>query len=253
MGLEVCRELANELSDRHGVQILIGEDAAQIHPWDYTFTAEHHVDVFRRALSRLDEMLSLYPAGMLGSAVTEMGDGTLRICLVRSIEGIADSNSLGSASGVQFWDESTGNTYVVLKIADDMEQHLHHELFHVIESRIFSLSKALDDWEKLNPNGFRYDYSYLHFTTREDHHLIEGETQAFIDLYAMTFPKEDRARVMEYAITEGHETSFTTNIMQAKLRAICVGIRQAYGLKDLAETYLWEQYLDQPIRAKEIK
>jgi hypothetical protein len=179
-----------------------------------------------------------------------MGDGVLRIGLVRDINGVADADGLSSAAGLQFWDDSTGNAYLLLQIRSDMEQHLYHEIFHVIESRIFSLSKALDDWEKLNPDGFSYDYSYLYYTDREDFHLTDGENRAFIDLYSMTFPKEDRARIMEYAMAEGNVDCFSTQIMQLKLRSICLGIREAYGLKDTPEGFLWEQYLKDPIRTK---
>ncbi len=249
-GLEGCAEIAGELSAKHGVQILTWTDATQVQPWDYTMVPEHQVILIRQALNRLDDALSKFPAGFLAEAASEMGDGVLRIGLVRDINGVADADGLSSAAGLQFWDDSTGNAYLLLQIRSDMEQHLYHEIFHVIESRIFSLSKALDDWDKLNPDGFSYDYSYLYYTDREDFHLTDGESRAFIDLYSMTFPKEDRARIMEYAMAEGNEDCFSTQIMQLKLRSICLGIREAYGLKDAPEGFLWEQYLKDPIRTK---
>jgi hypothetical protein len=35
--------------------------------------------------------------------------------------------------------------------------------------------------------------------------------------------------------------------MQAKLKLLCLGIREAYGLEKSAETYLWEQYLTESL------
>jgi len=248
--LEFCREVAADLSAKHGVQILTWTDATDVQPWDYTLIEEHQVPLILQTLSRLDSALSVYPEGFLREAASEMGDGILRIGLVREIPGNADSGALTDAAGIQFWDDATGNPYLILQIREDMEQHLYHEIFHVIESRIFSLSKALDDWEKLNPPGFSYDYSYLYYQDREDFDLISDNTRSFIDLYSMTFPKEDRARIMEYAMTANRADYFTSPVMQAKLRALCIGIREAYGLKHTEELLLWEQYLAEPIKFK---
>ena len=200
-GLEGCAEIAGELSAKHGVQILTWTDATLVQPWDYTMVPEHQVILIRQALNRLDDALSKFPAGFLAEAASEMGDGVLRIGLVRDINGVADADGLSSAAGLQFWDDSTGNAYLLLQIRSDMEQHLYHEIFHVIESRIFSLSKALDDWDKLNPDGFSYDYSYLYYNDREDFHLTDGENRAFIDLYSMTFPKEAYKSYSTHGVT----------------------------------------------------
>ena len=63
----------------------------------------------------------------------------------------------------------------------------------------------------------------------------------------MSYPKEDRARIMEFAMMPGNEDYFTTEIMQKKLRQLCLGIRQALELEDVAEAFLWEQYLKAPL------
>ena len=49
----------------------------------------------------------------------------------------------------------------------------------------------------------------------------------------MSFEKEDRARIMEYAMTPGHEDLFQSPYMQAKLRQLCLGIREAFGMARL--------------------
>ena len=63
----------------------------------------------------------------------------------------------------------------------------------------------------------------------------------------MSFPREDRAKVMEYACLQGKETYFISFTMQKKLRALCEGIREAYDLEDYPTALLWEQYLESPI------
>ena len=63
----------------------------------------------------------------------------------------------------------------------------------------------------------------------------------------MSFPKEDRARVMEYAMMEGNEHYFRSEIMQEKLLVLCKAIREAFGWKKSEEVFRWEQYLNEPI------
>ena len=63
----------------------------------------------------------------------------------------------------------------------------------------------------------------------------------------MTIPREDRATIMAYAITEGNAEYFRSEIMQNKLTAICRGIRKAFGLEKSPEVFIWEQYLNKPL------
>ena len=60
----------------------------------------------------------------------------------------------------------------------------------------------------------------------------------------MTASREDQARIFEFACREGNEDFFRSATMQKKLRAVCVGIREAWGLKKAETEFLWEQYLE---------
>lgn len=244
-----CARLAEEIGNRHQLDILIWTDASDAAPQDYTLIPEHQSVVLLDALTRLDAALSHYPKGFLRESSSEMGDGILRIGLVREIQGDSNQLTLDSASGIQYWDEAM-NPYIQLQISTNMEQHLHHELFHIAESRIFSSSQAFDDWEDLNPEGFTYSYNYLDYQSRTDLELVDGEGRAFIDFYATTFPREDRARIMEYAMMPGNEACFESPILQAKLRCVCIGIREAFRLKKTDTVLLWEQYLQEPLNFK---
>lgn len=241
-GLSQCVQTAAELSERFGVEILVWQDAIRAHPRDYTLTCEYQVLPIQNALDVLQRVLSEFPEGFFREAASRMGDGTLRICLVRGISETPD----GSA-GLQFRDEKTGNLYLCIQIGQDLEQSLYHGLYHVLESRVLSTGIAFDNWADLNPEGFSYDLNDSDYLSREAPDLIRGDTRAFVDYYSMTFPKEDRARIMEYASMPGNEEMFRPRIMQAKLLTLCRGIRQAYGLEDYPEPLLWEQYLAEPI------
>ena len=58
----------------------------------------------------------------------------------------------------------------------------------------------------------------------------------------MSFPKEDRARILEYAMMPGNESYFSSEQMQAKLQTICTALREVFDL-DPEQHYAWEQYL----------
>ena len=128
-----------------------------------------------------------------------------------------------------------------------MAQHLNHELFHIIDSRVLSTCNTYDDWNKLNPKGFSYDTQYTASDSEERNPYLAPENRYFIDLYSMTYPKEDRARIMEYAMLDGQEYLFQSAPMQAKLRKLCLGIRKAFDLEKEPVAYRWEQYLTTPL------
>lgn len=245
-GLAACMETAATLSEKHGVDVLLWTTATAFQPWDYTLVPEYQVPVIRRELEELDRFLSMYPAGFLKKVAESTPSGRIRICLVRSILGNADTGSLDEAVGLQYWDDN-GDVYLTLAAKSLFTQTACHEMFHIIESRVLSTCRAYDDWDQLNPKGFRYDYDYIGNLSRDDHQWTEGITRAFIDLYSMSYPKEDRARIMEFAMMPGNETYFETEIMQKKLRQLCLGIREALELEAVAETFRWEQYLEEPL------
>lgn len=247
-GLAACRETADMLSDQYGVQILLWTDATTFQPWDYTLVPEYQVQVIQEELKKLEEFLSLFPEGFLKKAAERTASGRIQICLVRSILGNETvDGALQSAVGLQYWDDNT-NAYLSLTVGQaQLIQHACHEMFHIIESRVMTACKAYDDWGDLNPKGFHYDYNYIANLDRSDSQWLDGKDRAFIDTYSMSYPKEDRARIMEYAMSPGNAHCFESETMQQKLRQLCLGIRMAFHLEKSAERFLWEQYLTEPL------
>lgn len=237
-GLETCAKAAQALAQKYHIKIRIGDDALNVTPEDYTFAQEYRVPVYEEYLAILEEALSVYPENFFKTLGKNSDNDYLTVSLVRSVWGNTELGSLAQADGVHFWNE--GSAYVTLAMGESFEQTFHHELFHAIDSYVLTETRAYDFWDDLNPKGFKYDYSYIANQGREDGQYLDGKNRAFIDLYAMSFPKEDRARIMEYAIMSGNESYFESETMQAKLKTLCDGIREAFGLSG---TYLWEQYL----------
>ena len=247
-GLVDCREIADRLSGRYGVQILLWTDATAFQPWDYTLVPEYQVSVIRENLKELEYFLSMYPEGFFQKAAEKTGSARIQICLVRSILGRESvDGTLAEAVGLQYWDDNA-NTYLCLSVQpEQLARNACHEMSHIIDSRVLTFCKAYDDWEKLNPKGFQYNYGSVSDLSVADRRWTVGSDRAFLDLYSMTYPKEDRARIMEYAMADGYEASFRSETMQKKLRMLCLGIRQAFGLETFAKPLRWEQYLETPL------
>ena len=158
----------------------------------------------QRRIEELEEMLSRFPQDFFRKLY-----GQTTICIVRSITGSAASGSLEQAKGIQFWDGE--QAYVVLAAGESLQQSFCHEIFHVIDSKVLSTTRVYYHWENLNPQGCKYFEDFTSWQTADVSQYLEGENRAFIDAYSMTYPKEDRARIMEYAMLDGQQALFQSD------------------------------------------
>lgn len=239
-GLAACQNKADAISETYDVEVWIWTDALDCQPETYALEPEYQTTVLARSLDILEQALAGYPAGFLKKAASGTESGRIRICLVRSLTATA-ANVPQDAGGTQFWDKD-GNACVIVAVGDELTYNLYHQVFHVIDSYVLSRCSDYDIWDTLNPKGFSYTYSYS-AQIEDPSAFFESSDWAFIDLFSMTFPREDRATVMKYAMTEGNEHYFASESMQRKLKTLCHGIRDAFRLKKSPESFLWEQYL----------
>jgi len=131
-------------------------------------------------------------------------------------------------------------------LADALKNEHVRELtnYKVVNQTLQNETEGFDPVAK----GFAYDLDYTATAIRQDAaNYLSGENRAFVDQMSMSFPQEDRSRMLYYAMGEGNEDFFTSQIMQAKLLRLCEGIREGYGLEKKSETYFWEQYLNQSL------
>lgn len=242
-GLISCQAEADRIGEALGIEILLWDDAVDAAPEDHKLEAEYLVPVLQGALSQLVQHLSQFPEGFL--ATTAANFSSLKLCLVRSITPQPGAGSSESTRGIQYY--SGTDACIAIALTPGWEQALDHQLYHVMETQILNDSIALDQWEKLNPVDFAYDYSYTANETRDVGGYLDADIRSFVDRYSMSFPKEDRARLFEYAMADGNEALFAASPLQYKLRQLCQGIREAYGLRKHPESLPWEQYLNQPL------
>lgn len=244
-GLSRIAEEAKALGDRFGIKIRVHQAALGDQPSEYSFEGEHLVSVYEQYLGQLEKQLSVYPETIFKKLGKSSGNGRLTVSLVRHIQGNGDMGALSNADGVQYW--KGGNAYIALAMNEYFDETFHHELFHAIDTYVLAETKAFDFWNTLNPKGFQYDNDHVKNMYRDPQQYLTGDERAFIDTYSMSFAKEDRARIMEYAVMEEQEACFSSATMQKKLRTICRGIRDAFGLGSSSNAFLWERYLETPI------
>lgn len=246
-GIQALKKEAAALGSKYGVEILLWKDATSRISNSYHVEGEYQVPLLKRYLEVLDEALSVYPANFLQEA--KIGSGKIYIGLVRSISAaVTSADEPGLSSGFQFWDKDE-NVYIMLTVGDSTVSTLYNDLALVIDNQVIISCSNFDDWEDLNPKGFDYSFSYR-IASGLDENLFQGADRVFIDAASTTFPREDRAKIMEYAMQEGNEDIFESKVMQKKLRKLCQGIRKAFDLTKSSEVFLWEQYLEKPLAKK---
>jgi hypothetical protein len=182
----------------------------------------------------LTQALYAFPEGFFTQSTEK-----LQIALVQKIAGEPAWGTLAEADCVQFWNGKT--PVVALTMGEDFERNFFHGVYLYMETRILSKSAALYEWFRINPSDFDYDNNYITNLERTDTAYIEGEKPYFIDLFSMSYAKEDRATIFEYACMPGNEEVFASKYMQKKLKTVCSGVREAFNLPD--GEYIWEQYL----------
>ena len=228
---------ASVLGNAYGIQIRTGKDALKYQPAGYTAEMEHQIAAYERDLAVLEAALANFPAEFFQDAAYGSKNRRLTVNLVRDLRADSAAEAL---TGKQYW--LNESAYITLVMGPELEQSFYHQLSHIIDNRVMGTTSIYDDWASLNPEGVAYANSYLLDPEDADDAWFEGDSRVFVDLYAMSYPREDRARVLEYAMMPGNEAVFASETMQKKLSVLCLGIRQAFGL-DGSVTYLWEQYL----------
>ena len=243
-GLQACRKLATEISEKYGIRVLIRQDATA--PDGYSFTYEHHVSLTRQALEQLDAAMGKYPEGFMELVGQISSNGTLTVGLVRSIQ-VPAAMAQAQEVGAQYFLEK--DAWIVLPMGEGLEQAFHHQLMHALDTFVYNRTNSYDDWEEdMNPGKFTYYNNYTDYLQHpEEDTWLWGENRCFVDAYSMCSAREDRARIMEYAMTEGNGEVFASEGMQKKLRQLGLGIRRACDWVKETTVYPWEVYLQKPL------
>ena len=246
-GLQACAKRAEELSEKYGIRLLIYRDP--VAPEGYRFQYEYHVSLTNQALEDIETALAKYPEGFLKMVGQVSQNEVLTVGLVRGVE-VPATLADAQEPGVQYFLEK--DAWIVLPMGEGLQQAFHHQLMHAMDTFIFNRTNSFDDWEEdMNPWKFTYYNNYKDYLQhpKEDSWLW-GTTRYFVDAYSMCSAREDRARILEYAMMEGNEEVFASEGMQKKLRQLGLGIRRACDWQKESTVYPWEQYLKNPLARK---
>ena len=235
-GLAQCKERATELKEKYGINFRVGATAMK-ETGGYEMEEEYQVQALTKMMNELETVLPKFPSKFLKKSLS---NGKIYVCLVRSIP--------GNKEMVQFYVD--GNAYIFLAASDNVAKNFLCGVAYIIDSHVLGNSRDYDTWKKLNPSDFEYDYNYYVYKKHEDSKYLSGSKRYFVDTYSMTFPHEDRSRLFAAAMMDGNEKVFESKYMQAKLKRMCQGIREAYGYEKNGKTYTWEQYLNTSLANK---
>lgn len=131
-----------------------------------------------------------------------------------------------------------------------LTSNLYHEIWHATENKIDQTDYDglySEEWDACNPEGYEYLYSYDMDFTEEDlwrwTYFGGAEDIYFVDEYSNTYPKEDRARIMEYIMDDDAiaQALLESPAIRAKFQLMCDGIRTAFDTSGW-ETVHWERY-----------
>lgn len=240
--LAQLREKADGLEQAYDLNIRIGTDCETEFP---DFTAEHltEPDYVKRQLEVLESVLGAFPQGFFRQLRYE----NYEYIEIQLVSGLTALPHYGTGGGYAGFVQPRDDCY--LMVVDGYysnEGTYFHEFSHIIDSFLEwdswmreDARFSFEEWDGLNPEEFEYGWDYA----REPMLTAEWEPY-FIDGYAAINPTEDRARIFEYACTEGSDWILEQKPgVVEKLRYYALCIRDAFDTASWPEELIWEQYL----------
>ena len=235
---------AAELSERFGVDIRIAEQCAADYSHYDTYLLTDPVFV-RSALDILEESLSLYPEGFF----RQLPYGDLESIRIELVGGLTVKEGIDThPASIGAFAQEQGSCYIIVLDGFLLQpQTLFHEFSHIIDARLEWDSMLREDalysedaWLALQPEGFRYAMRY---TDVPGELLPFMESGCFITEYALTYPTEDRAVLMEAAMSNNTWNFEPGSGTRRKLQYYADCIRDCFDTELWPETTLWEQVL----------
>ena len=226
-----------------------GQEACEA-VWDAVVTTtdqwplEDEPYAIARTLEALDRALALYPEGFFRQMRNTMGEGGVRFIPVGHIEN--DVNAVGLTYETYGWQ----NIYIDVTLGT-FESVICHEIWHATEGVISYrdwVSFDPGNWSVCNPDGFFYNEDVEDADPNPSRWTFNYEMDAqnvyFVDAYARTNAKEDRARIMEYVMAN---EDLAGALMQSpyitqKLEIMCQAIRNSFDTSTWGDLR-WERLL----------
>lgn len=255
-GSAVSQELydrAEALSAAYGVSIRIADQCDTEY---YTYTVLQETDYFAisAGLDALETALSSYPDGFFSQfAYSTYREVEINLTGALTPIGMPDDAN-GFTSFAAFVEHHDDKQVMVLDLGQgsSLTQNFYHECSHLIDAKLAFDALYREDalfseeqWAAMNPPGFAYTYDYYNLP---EGIYSDGYDGYFVDTYARTYPTEDRARILEYAMA-GYDWIFRaegSEPLMEKLRYYAACIRDAFDTALWPEATAWEMPLQNP-------
>lgn len=259
--VEVAQELsevraqADAMEEKYGITILISNqcEAPIANTSSNVVTTDqaglkNEAELIEAALKELEDALKLYPEGFFRQFLNEAEERGMLVLLVQDI-GAGTTAEGYDVLGISFRMDDWYPIAVDVTTWD-MTATFCHEIWHATENKISSVDPMLFNdviWGKINPTGFSYtDNGGGEFALDTLYTFVGGSGKAsyFVDGYAKTSPKEDRARLMEYVMTSSY---YSQNLMEApalrkKMEVMSEAVRKIFDTTGWEEVH-WERDL----------
>lgn len=248
------RERADEMEEKYGVDIYIGEECGG-YAGGYSAAPYVGYENVEYALDKLEYALDKYPKGFFVQFNDEYNKG-LHVYLAGELRGVAD-DVLDLAGGFKDTENSKIILYINCDFADMVESTFHHELSHAIDEKVINADLERDnpllsddEWEKFNPKSDMYTMTYDEYGFDDNYKYVYDigmydslSDVYFIDSYAMTYPTEDRARLFEAIMGEAYTyIEFEKSPqLQEKITYYSECIRQTFDTTGWGDVH-WERY-----------
>lgn len=250
-------EVANNLEEKYGVDILIDGEGGRILDVYGLFSLKDY-DKVKTSLEYLEEELGRYPDGFFEQFVYDTYKGIdIHICsdimlLDKEADNLEDAGGLHNS-------DTEGNIVVAIDCSIDpaeIKVTFHHEMAHAIDKKIeYHMENFEEKWNELNP-GDVYMYSYEDYSDKAydlgldkyiyDYLYMEdrGDESYFLDNYSLAYPTEDRARIFENLMNKNswYPDYSEIPLVKDKVNFYANTIREIFDTTGW-ENVEWERYL----------
>lgn len=250
---KVSKELldrAEQIASKYEVEILLGDQTEDSYG---EFNALHEMGeaYISEGLDALESALSKYPENFMKQLI--YGDQRkleFHLTGAFTLKEYPEGDVNGFTYYIGLAQEAAGKNLVIVDItmASSIEETIHHELMHIIDFKLRFDANVRKDavyseeaWMALNPKGFTYVEDKFHLP---ESIYNDGYEEYFIDLYSRTDAKEDRARIMEYAMADEEWAFSNADGRYEKLEYLSECIRDAFDTKGWPAKTVWEKTLD---------
>lgn len=242
-------ERAKAIGEKYGIEIRIAEQMEEDYN-DYKVEVIFDESEISLALDAIERAFSQYPEGyftqLLYGSIREI---ELHLAGVLTNLEIPEGEVNGFTSFAGFVQTRNDKAVIVVDAWQNgqLEEHLHHEIFHLTDDKLAfdagireNAVYSEDQWAALNPEEFEYSYNLFELP---ESYFEDDYGEWFIELYSRTYPREDRATIMEYAMLGMDAMFISAPYRQAKLEYLCECIRDAFDTTGWPEETRWEKTL----------